>query len=105
VGGRYRGAYLVTGCVAGIAATLSIAAIWTDPQGDGWPQLIAALWIVAVLAYVLVPVVARFSRAAAPDPNERVLATLGDVELVATRTGKLDPRLAPDERLLLRRRA
>ena len=95
---------LVTGCVAGIAATLSVAAIWTEDGGDGWAQLIAALWILAVLAYVLVPVVDRFSRAA-PAVGERVLASLGDVELVASRVGTLDPQLAPGERLLLRRRA
>ena len=46
-----------------------------------------------MLAYVLVPVVDRFSRAA-PMPDERVLARLGDVELVATRAGTLDARLA-----------
>ena len=34
----------------------------------------------------------------------RVLATLGEVELVATTSGGVDPRLAPGERLVLRRR-
>ncbi len=95
---------LATGAAAAIAATLSIAAIWAEADGDGWIQLIAALWIIAVLAYVLVPVVDRFSRAA-PAPDERVLARLGDVELVASRAGSLDPGLGPGERLLLRRRA
>jgi hypothetical protein len=95
---------MVTGCLAGVAATLSIAAVWTDDDGDGWIQLIAALWILAVLAYVLVPVADRFARAA-PGPSERVLASFGDVELVASRVGTLDPQLAPGERLLLRRRA
>ena len=94
---------MVSGCLAGIAATLSIAALWTEDGGDGWLQLIAALWILAVLAYVLVPVADRFARAA-PSPQERVLASLGDVELVATRAGTLDPQLSPGERLLLRRR-
>ena len=93
-----------TGAAAGIAATLSIAAIWAEADGDGWTQLIAALWIIAVLAYVLVPVVDRFSRAA-PMPDERVLARLGDVELVATRAGTFDAPLRAGERLLLRRRA
>ena len=68
-------------------------------------QLIAALWILAVLGYVLVPVVGRFGRPAAELPTvERLLATLDGVELVATTSGTVDPRLAPGERLLLRRR-
>ena len=103
-GDRSRLVALVSGAVAGIAATLSIAAIWTEDGGDGWLQLIVALWIVAVLAYVLVPVMDRLVRVASP-AGERVLATLGDVELVATEAGTVDPRLAPGERLLLRRRA
>jgi len=95
-----------TGALAGIASTLSIAGIWAEPNADGWVQLIAALWILAVLGYVLVPVVGRFGRAAAAElPTvERLLATLDGVELVATTSGTVDPRLAPGERLLLRRR-
>lgn len=95
---------LVTGAVAGIATTLSIAAVWTESDADGWIQAIAALWILTVLGYVLVPVVDRFGRTAQAT-EERVLATLGEVELVATRAGSVDPRLAPGERLQLRHRA
>ena len=96
-----------TGALAGIASTLSIAAIWTEPEGDGWVQLIAALWILAVLGYVLVPVVGRFGRPAplgVSTGHERVLATLDGVELVATTSGTVEARLEPGERLLLRRR-
>jgi hypothetical protein len=95
---------LVSGAGAGIAATLSIAAIWAD-GADGWIKAIAILWILAVLAYVLVPVVDRFTRAGLP-AGERVLAVLGDVELVATTAPGsvgIDPKLATGELLLLRR--
>ena len=73
-------------------------------------QLIAALWILAVLGYVLVPLVGRFGRPALPSTathlptRERVLATLDGVELVASTSGTVEPRLAPGEQLLLRRR-
>ena len=39
------------------------------------------------------------------DSDGRVLATLGDVELIATAAGGLDPKHVPGERLVLRRRA
>ena len=99
-----------TGALAGIAGTLTIAAIWAEPNADGWVQLIAALWILAVLGYVLVPLVGRFGRPAVPPTathlptRERVLATLDGVELVASTSGTVEPRLAPGEQLLLRRR-
>ena len=99
-----------TGALAGIAGTLTIAAIWAEPNADGWVQLIAALWILAVLGYVLVPLVGRFGRPALPSnathlpARERVLATLDGVELVASTSGTVEPRLAPGEQLLLRRR-
>lgn len=97
---------LATGVLAGLAAASTIAAIWTEDGDDDWVKAITALWILAVLAYVLVPVVERFGRAGAPSV-ERVLAVSGDVELVATTTAGaagLDPKLAPGERLVLRRR-
>jgi len=95
---------LATGTIAALATTLSIAAIWKGTESDVWLQAIAALWILAVLCFALVPVVDRFGRSGSAS-GERVLATLGDVELVATHAGSVDPNLAPGERLLLRRRA
>ena len=93
-----------TGALAALAAALAIAAVWSEPSGDGWPKVLAALSILAVLGYVLVPIVDRFARP--PEASsERVLATLDGVELVATPAGTVDPRLAAGERLLLRRRA
>ena len=91
-----------------LAAAWSIAAIWADEHGDGTLKAIATLWILGVLAWFLVPVLGRLL-AAPPAPGaERVLASEGDVELVATRAADaqaIEPRLQPGERLLLRRRA
>jgi hypothetical protein len=50
-----------------------------------------------------VPVLGRFITTE-PATGERVLAALEGVELIATRTGGFDPRLAAGERLELRRR-
>jgi hypothetical protein len=94
-----------SGAGAGLAATLSIAAIWVNGGDDSWIKAIAAFWVLAVLAYVLVPIADRFGRAGLP-ATERILAVLDGVELVATTTpgsGAIDPKLAPDERLTLRR--
>ena len=89
--------------LAGLAALFSDLAIVLDERWDGWAQLLAALWIVAVLAYVLTPLVSRLT----PPPRStgRVLATLDDVELVVTTDGGLEPDLRPGERLVLRRRS
>ena len=97
----------VAGVLAGIAAALSIAAIWAGEGGDDWIKLIAVLWVLAVLSYVLVPVVDRFARADGAGTDERVLATLGDVELVATTAPsptEIQPELERGERLILRYR-
>ena len=91
-----------TAILAGLAALLSDLAIVLDERWDGWGQLLAALWILAVLAYVLTPLVSRLT--ATPATARRVLATLDGVELVVTTDGGLEPNLRPGERLALRRR-
>jgi hypothetical protein len=91
-----------------LGAAWSIAAIWTDEHGDGTLKAIATLWILGVLAWFLVPVLGRLLSAPQAPGAERVLASEGDVELVATRAADahaIEPRLQPGERLLLRRRA
>ena len=88
--------------LTGLAALLSDLAIVLDERWDGWGQLLAALWILAVLSYVLTPLVSRLTAAPA---TGRVLAALDGVELVATTGGGLEPNLRPGERLALRRRA
>lgn len=95
------------GALSGIAAALSIVAIWDQNPSDALAKTIGATWILASLAYFLVPVLQRWSSVGAPDREERVLATLGDVELVATRSAGsgviVHDRPARDELLVLRR--
>jgi hypothetical protein len=89
-----------------VAAAVSIAAIWRDNPGDTIGKTIAVLWILAGLAYLLVPVLQRFSAAGVPASAERVLAEIDGIELVATHAseGAIEAQLDPGERLLLRRR-
>ena len=94
------------GALAVLASAVSIAAIWERSPGDTIGKVIAVVWILAGLCYLLVPVLERFGTAGASPAETRLLAELGDVELVTTRSREgVDPRLAPGERLLLRRRA
>jgi hypothetical protein len=96
------------GAIAAVATALSIVGIWTEPDSDAFVKFLAVLWILAVLAYFLVPVLQRFTAAGAPPAEVRVLAVLGDVELVASR-GTLEGVAVRDrprgsERLTLRHR-
>ena len=95
----------VTGALAAVAAGVTIWAIWAEDPGDAAGRAIATLWILAGLGYLLVPVLQRFTSAGSSQAPERVLATLDGVELVATRSrdDTIDVRLAPGERLALRR--
>jgi hypothetical protein len=102
---RIAGLAAACGAFASGAALLTVVGIWSEADGDTLVKVDAALWILAALAYFLVPVVQRFTSARAVVADERVLAELDGVELVATRSGNgLELRLAPNERLLLRRR-
>jgi hypothetical protein len=94
-----------SGCLAAVAVLLSVVGIWTEPDSDTFVKTLAAVWILAALCYFLVPVLQRFSGARAEPASIRILAMLDDVELVATRSGGVDPRLEPGERLALRRRS
>jgi hypothetical protein len=87
-----------------LAFSLSTAALWNEGSAETW-KAAASCWIVGVLGWLLLPVLQRYSAAGAPLVGERLLATLDDVELVATRSGEgLVVQLAPGERLQLRRR-
>jgi hypothetical protein len=88
------------------AVLLSVGAVWADWDDAG--EAIATLWILAVLGWLLVPVVQRFvSVGAEPTGAVRVLGELDGVELVAAR-GPLEgvpvESPGPGERLVLRRR-
>ena len=96
--------FVATAAAAALAALLTCAGIGAD-GADGLWQLTAILWILAGLGYLLLPVLQRFTAAGGPPLSARVLDELDGVELVAvqSRTG-LNVRLAPGERLELRRR-
>ena len=95
----------VAGALATVAAVASYVAILRDDSGEGFGQLIAVLWILAGLAYLLVPVLQRFTAAGELEGRERRIAELDGVEVVATRSRDgLAVELRPGERLLLRRR-
>ncbi len=93
------------GTTAGVAAVASVIGVWTEPESDVYVKVVSAAWILAALGFLLVPVLQRFSSAGAEEMPERVLGELDGIELVATRSPGIDPRLAPGERLVLRRRA
>ena len=105
----HRGAHawivVVTRAAALLAFLLSTSALWNDGSGETW-QVAASCWIVAIVGWLLLPVLQRFTAAGAPTTGARVLASLDDVELVATRSDQgLAVELQPGERLALRRRA
>jgi hypothetical protein len=101
---------IAAGAVSALAAALSIVGIWVEPDSDAFVKALAVLWILAALAYFLVPVLQRFTAAGAPpaEVEVRVLALLGDVELVASRWPvegvAVEERPRPGEALMLRRR-
>jgi hypothetical protein len=79
--------WLVWGEAAALAAAVAITLllIWADNSGDGAAKLAVACWILAILGWVLIPVLQRSSPpAAAPRVGEQILATLADVDLVIT---------------------
>jgi hypothetical protein len=93
----------VAAAVAIVAAAASIGGVWSGDSDSSFLKALAVLWILATVAYFLVPILERFSRSD-ERPPERRLATLNGIELVATRSEEgLEVTLAPGERLLLRR--
>ena len=96
------------GALAALAATVSVAGIWTEPDSESFVKALAVLWILAALAYFLVPILQRFSSVGAAEAAIRVLAELDGVELVASRALTEGVRVEPPasgERLVLRRRS
>ena len=94
------------GALAGLAATLSVVGIWTEPDSDAFVKTLAVVWILAALAYFLVPILQRFTTAGEP-ATIRVLAELDGVEIVASRVRVEGVDVEPPgtgERLVLRRR-
>jgi hypothetical protein len=95
----------LTSLLLALAIGGTITAIWTEPDDTSWAKILAVLWILAGLCWFLLPVLQRYTAAGAP-PDDRILAALDGVELVASRSlDGVDVRLARGERLVLRRRA
>jgi hypothetical protein len=77
----------------GLALVTTTALIWSHDAADGTAKLAAACWILAVLGWVLVPVLQRSSAPTLGGPaagDERVLASLADVDLVITSQPRQD---------------
>jgi hypothetical protein len=92
-----------------LAVSLTLVPLWRDDDpGSALAKAIGATWILAALAYLLGPVLQRWSAVGDVETGERVLATLDGVDLVATREPGDSPvvieRPRPGERLVLRRR-
>ena len=96
------------GGLAVLAAALSAAAIWSEDPSATLAKALGALWILAALAYFLVPVLERWTSIGQLTFGVRVLASLDDVELVASREQVegivVDALPGAGERLILRRR-
>lgn len=103
--------FFATAVVAGLAVLATGAAIWGERDGGGdapgtW-EASAIFWILTALGFMLVPVLQRFTATGASPADIRVLATLGDVELVASRgplEGVAVETPSAGERLVLRHR-
>jgi hypothetical protein len=94
------------GALSGLAATVSVAGIWTEPDSQTFVKAVAALWILAASAYFLVPTLQRFSSVGVEPASVRVLAELDGIELVASREQVEGVPVASPitgERLVLRR--
>jgi hypothetical protein len=103
--GSHAWVVVVTWAAAVLAFLLSTSALWNESSGDTW-KVAASCWIVAVVGWLNLPLLQRFSAAATPATGDRVLASLDDVELVATRSASgLAVELVPGERLALRKRS
>jgi hypothetical protein len=96
----------VAGALSGLAATVSVAGIWTEPDSESFVKVLAVLWILAALTYVLVPILQRFSSV---NVEESAVRVLGELTVGARRIAGLARRFrvdspAPGEQLVLRRR-
>ena len=101
--------FFATAAFSALAVAATAVAILgeNDRGGDaaGTWETAAIFWILSVLGFMLLPVLQRFTTAGVTAADVRVLAALGDVELVATHAASgIEIRLAQGERLALRKR-
>jgi hypothetical protein len=107
-GGRLMAATMA----AAVLAALTGSAMILAANGDAW-QLLVVLIILTLLGYLLTPVLRRLSSEAAPPPRaERLLGTIGSVDVVAVRGDGRTLRIGDDvvrldggESVVLRTRA
>jgi hypothetical protein len=103
--GEHGWVILITWVALVLAFITTSTGLWQERSSDGLWQAAGSCWIIAAMGWLLLPVLQRFAAAGVAPGAVRVLASLDEVELVATRSREgLDVRLAPGERLVLRRR-
>jgi hypothetical protein len=100
---------LAAGGLTAVAVSLTLVPLWRDDDpGSALAKAMGVAWILAALAYLLAPVLQRWTAVGEVDRGERVLGSLDEVELVATRQPAdaivVSGRPRPGERLVLRRR-
>jgi hypothetical protein len=91
---RTDGVFWVAHVLVTVATAGTLAAIWSEPEGDAWAKLLATVWILAGLAWFLVPVLGRLG-GTSHGRVERVVARgpghhevdLADGELLVVRRG------------------
>ena len=99
----------VAGGLTTLAVSLTLIPIWRDDDpGNALAKAIGATWILAALAYLLGPILQRWSSVGDVEADDRVLGELDGVQLVASRRPEQglvvseSPRSG--EQLVLRRR-
>ena len=109
-GSLVRRLYPATAGAAASAAFVVTVMILRE-NGDGW-QLFAVLLILALLGEGLAPVLQRYTAADDVSRTERLLGSLGNVDVIAVRgdaravrIGAQATRLAADEAVVVRRRS
>lgn len=76
----------VAGGLTTLAVSLTLVPIWRDDDpGSALAKAMGAAWILAALAYLLGPVLQRWSSVGDVETGDRVLAELDGVELLASR--------------------
>src|SRR5207237_4074229 len=77
-----------TAACVGVATAVTVEAIWVGHAGSEFEKLIAALWILTVLGYLLLPVGGRVV-GAPPTADARRVDLAGGVELGGVRVSLL----------------